>query len=212
MPVAFPARLVRPLDEGVVPVSPGVEERDGVPGSRLIARVVTHRPWSTRRAALDGGHRHPSRTRSIERRGHLPQPGWSLWSNQRGQANRLRGRHRSGAVRESCPPRRAKHGPSNSYSKISPGLALTNASNSCSWTAGPRTQPPVDSRTSSAARFVASGATSHHATSTAPRSFARSVTPGGSKSPMATSCAADGWPAASRAPWRQPPDGCTLLQ
>ena len=136
----------------------------------------------------------------------------SLWSNQRGQANRLRGRHRSATLRESCLPRRAKHGPSNSYSRNSRAWGLTNASNSCSWTAGPRSQPPVDSRNGSAARFAASGGTSHLATSTAPRSFARSVTPGGSKSPMATSCAADGWPAASRTPWRQPPDGCTLLQ
>ena len=74
----------------------------------------------------------------------------SLWSNQRGQANRLRGRHRSATLRESCLPRRAKHGPSNSYSRNSRAWGLTNASNSCSWTAGPRSQPPVDSRNGSA--------------------------------------------------------------
>lgn len=37
------------------------------------------------------------------------------------------------------------------------------------------------------------------------------VTPGASKWPTAASCNADGWPAASRIPWHQPPDRCTLM-
>ena len=105
------------------------------------ARVVTLSSWSTRRAALDGGHRHPSRTRSIERRGHLPQPGWSLLSNQRGQANRSRGRHRSATLRESCPRLDVRSTGRRTHSRTSRESVLTNASNSCSWTAGPRSQP-----------------------------------------------------------------------
>jgi len=54
------------VDENLVPVSSVVEERNVDPCSCRAARLVAHRPRSKGPAALDGGHRHPPCTRSLQ--------------------------------------------------------------------------------------------------------------------------------------------------
>jgi len=132
-------------ERGLVSVSPVVEERNVDSGACGAARVVAHQPRSKGTIALDGGHRHASgegspmaEQRSITRA--IPMP------NQGRRANRLRGRHWSAALR-ACGSRIDVR--SKAIELILEDLSrrvLTNASNSCSWTAAPRRRRHIDSR------------------------------------------------------------------
>ena len=107
-------------------------------------------------------------------------------------------------------PRRPRPAPSNRYLTTSPAPVMTNGWNSSSWTEALRHLPPRGCRQSSTTRFVGLDGTNHRATSTVPRCFALSATPGGSKWPTVILCDVVASHGALRTRQPQLPDGCTL--
>ena len=73
--MALPARRVRSLDQGLVPISPVVEERNVDPGPHCTARLVAHGSRSKGTASVDGRYRHPPNPRGLEWRCHLTTQG-----------------------------------------------------------------------------------------------------------------------------------------
>jgi hypothetical protein len=69
--MAVSPRDVWALDPGVVTVSPLVAQRHLGASVGRVARGRKGVRWSRRGNAVDGGHRHPSRPRVVQRRGHM---------------------------------------------------------------------------------------------------------------------------------------------
>ena len=201
LPMALPARRVRSLDQGLVPISLVVEERNGT-------RVLTALHASSRtalgrreprpsmvvidthfaRGASNGGATFPQ-TRVAPTVGPTGPSASSAWTSPG---------YRSACA--SSPLRPPRPVPSNRYSTTSLEPVRTNDSSSCSSTAALPSPRPCGCRRSSTTRSAEWDGMSLLETTKVPRSFALSATPGESKSPTATSCAGDVWRAVSRTP------------
>ena len=112
--VAIPPRVVRAVDPGVVAVPPLVSQRHVGESAHGAARCRPRGGRSRRRDAVDGGHRHPPRSRVVQRRGNVPRPRRPLRPHQGRQAGRCGRRDRAaGGCFGRCLPLPTRTGPAS---------------------------------------------------------------------------------------------------